>query len=62
MITITPTSYEIHDDKELVATVIMFDEGGSTIEIKHVHDAVSWPEIAAAVHTALTAMHPEVKP
>jgi len=60
-ITSTPVAYEIHDDKELVATVTMFDEGASEVVIKGVNNATSWQEVSRAVFLALKAMHPEDK-
>jgi len=60
-ITSTPVAYEIHDDKELVATVTMFDEGASEVVIKGVNNATSWQEVSRAVFLALKSMHPEDK-
>ena len=59
-ITSTPTSYEIFDDKTLLATITMFDEGGSEITIKGVNNATSWSELSAHIYDALRIMHPEV--
>jgi len=60
-ITSTPVAYEIHDDKELVATVTMFDEGASEVVIKGVNNATSWHELSAHIYNALRTMHPEDK-
>lgn len=58
-ITSTPTSYEIYDDKTLLATITMFDEGGSEVVIKGVNNATSWSELSAHIYNALRIMHPE---
>jgi len=57
MITATPVKYEIYEDKELLATIDMFDEGGSTIEIKSVHNHRSWHELSMVIYNALRNMH-----
>lgn len=62
MMTATPVAYEIHSDRDLVATVTMFDEGASEVVIKGVNNAQSWQELADAIYMALCNMHPEVKP
>ena len=59
-ITSTPTSYEIYDDKKLLAMITMFDEGGSKVVIKGVNNATSWSELSAHIYDALRIMHPEV--
>ena len=59
-ITSTPTSYEIYEDKTLLATITMFDEGGSEVTIKGVNNATSWSELSAHIYDALRIMHPEV--
>lgn len=59
-ITSTPTSYEIYEGKTLLATITMFDEGGSEITIKGVNNATSWSELSAHIYDALRIMHPEV--
>jgi hypothetical protein len=59
-ITSTPTSYEIYDDKMLLATITMFDEGGSEVVIKGVNNAESWHELSAHIYNALRIMHQEV--
>ena len=58
-ITSTPTSYEIYDDKTLLATITMFDEGGSTVVIQSVNNATSWSELSEHIYNALRIMHPE---
>ena len=60
MITATPTSYEIYDDdaKEMLAKIVMFDEGASNVEITTEVDPASWPELSAAIFAALKQMHP----
>ena len=60
-ITVTPIAYEIHGDKQLVATITMFDEGGSEVVIKGVNNANSWAELQLHIYNALRAMHPEGK-
>ena len=59
-ITSTPTRYEIYEDKTLLATITMFDEGGSEITIKGVNNATSWSELSAHIYDALRIMHTEV--
>lgn len=58
-----PVAYEIYDDqdKTLLATVKMFDESASEVEIKSVHNATSWQEVSRAVFLALKTMHPDDK-
>lgn len=60
-ITAHPVGFEIYDDdsKLLVATVKMFDEGASEVEIKGVNNATSWQDVSRAVFLALKQMHPE---
>lgn len=60
-ITATPVAYEIYDDdaKMLLATVTMFDEGGSEVVIKSINNATSWQEVSRAVFLALKQMHPK---
>jgi len=57
MITATPVKYEIYEDKELLAVIDMFDEGGSTIEIKAIQSHISWPELSSVIQSALNIMH-----
>jgi hypothetical protein len=54
-----PTKIEIHDDEvqQLMATVEMFDEACSDIEIKTVCCPESWPELSDAILEALKMMH-----
>lgn len=64
MITATPTSYEIYDDDAqlMLAKIVMFDEGASSVEIVTVVDPASWPELSAAILDALKQMHPGKPP
>jgi len=57
MITATPVKYEIYDGTELLAVIDMFDEGGSTIEIKAIQNNTSWPELSSVIQDALETMH-----
>jgi len=57
MITATPVKYEIYDGTELLATIDMFDEGGSTIEIKAMQNHTSWHELSSVIQDALETMH-----
>jgi len=57
MITATPVKYEIYEDKELLAVIDMFDEGGSTIEIRAMQNHNSWTELSAVIYNALRNMH-----
>ncbi len=61
-ITSTPTSCEIYEGKTLLATITMFDEGGSEVTIKGVNNAASWHELSAHIYNVLRIMHPEEKP
>jgi len=56
MIISTPTRFEIHQDRELIATVTMFDEGGSEVETKQIQNASSWKELSNSIFDALTKM------
>ena len=57
----TPVAYEIHDERMLVATITMADEGGSEVVIKGINNPSSWQEVSRAVFLALKQMHPEDK-
>jgi len=57
MIIATPVKYEIYEDKELLAVIDMFDEGGSQIVIKNIINHESWPELSSVIQDALLTMH-----
>jgi len=61
MITATPVKFEIYDGEEWLATLDMFDEGGSHIEIKTVVAPANWPELSSVIQDALELMHPTQK-
>ena len=56
--TVTPVEFEIHDDdsKMLIAKVVMFDEGGATIELKSCFDRTTFDAIVPSLQHALSAM------
>ncbi len=61
MITTTPTAYEIYDDEaqEMLAKVVAFDEGASSVEITTIVNPKAWTALSDAIYIALCNMHPE---
>lgn len=56
----TPVEFEIYEDKELLAKVKMFDEGGASVEIKTVVGEHTWAELSRGVQHCLDLMFQEV--
>lgn len=53
---ITPVKFEIHESFDLLATVNMADTSCAEVGIKTVVSVESWPELSAAILTALKEM------
>lgn len=53
---------QVAEEVLLLATITMFDEGGSEVTIKGVNNAALWHELSAHIYNALRIMHPEEKP
>jgi hypothetical protein len=51
-----PVEFEIHEDKELLAKVRMFDEGGASVEIKTVVGEHTWAALSECIQQSLDLM------